>query len=301
MVTASMAISAIQHSVGITIFGILELLVFIGWAGLFIVLLGWLAVVTMSRSRSKRRSELSPTPPPDQAAIRTGLASMRSVDPHFDLQLLLDAARTATLLIFAATSTGEIEPISRLVTDSFWTVPFGQLISDTARSRRRENVQAARDHIAGRQIKRWNIPLDYQASVPEVAAISVGMEHAISIRISFSQLQGLVRPGAGKLAEASAAGNVQTAMTAVARSVATQMNDSGRQEASWISSAGHYDLQFVRPASARTDPAAALADRTCSKCGAAYRSELATSCSYCATTRPMPWGEWRLATGMPVR
>jgi hypothetical protein len=295
------AVAATHHSVGLTIFGIVELLVIIGWVALFAILLGSLAVMTIGRSRSRRRSELSPPVPPDQAAIRAALASLRSVDPLFDQQLLLDAARTATMLIFAASSTGAIEPISRLVTESFWTMPFGRILSDTARDRRRENLQAAKDHAAGRQIRRWNIPLDYQGSVPEVVAVSVDGEQAISVRISISQLAGLVRPAAGTLAMASAAGSFQSAMVAVGKSVATQANTPHVQEASWLSSAGHFELQFVRPGSARTDPAAALADRTCIRCGAAYRSEMATSCSYCSTARPMPWGDWRLAKGMPVR
>ena len=295
------AIAARHEGVGLTIFGIIELLIFIGWVTLLAVMIGMFVLLTVSRNRSRRRAELHPASPPDAAAIRAGLASLRSVDPHFDLQLLLDAARTATMLIFAANTTGEIEPISRLVTETFWTMPYGRLTSETARSKRRENVQAAKDQAAGRQIKRLNVPLDFQASVPEVAAISLNGAHAISIRISFSQLQGLVRPGAGTLAEAGAARNLQTAMTSFGKSVANQLNSPHAQEASWLSSSGHLDLQFVRPAGTTTDPAAALADRTCTKCGAAYLSEMATSCSYCATARPMPWGEWRLAKGMPVR
>jgi hypothetical protein len=300
MVTGQLLASA-QHSTGLTIFGIVELVIFGSWAALFAIGLCFLPVMIISRNRSRRRSELSPAPQPDPAAIRASLAELRRVDPHFDPQLLLDAARTATMLIFAATTTGEIEPISRLVSESFWTMPWGRIIKDTARDRRRENEQAALDHEAGRQIRRWNMPLDYQASVPEIAAVSVGSEHAISVRISFSQLQGLVRPGAQSLAEATAATNVGSAMTALARSVASQANTPHAQEASWVSSAGHYDLEFVRPPGARTDPAAALADRTCVRCGATYRSEMATSCSYCSTARPMPWGDWRLARGMPVR
>jgi hypothetical protein len=49
-----------------------------------------------------------------------------------------------------------------------------------------------------------------------------------------------------------------------------------------------------------TDPDAAVASRTCTTCGATYRSELATTCANCKASRPLPWGEWRLADLTPV-
>ena len=61
-----------------------------------------------------------------------------------------------------------------------------------------------------------------------------------------------------------------------------------------MSWAGRYDLDFARQAGARTDPAAALASRTCAACGAAYRSDLAAHCAHCRAERPLAWGEWRL-------
>ena len=69
---------------------------------------------------------------------------------------------------------------------------------------------------------------------------------------------------------------------------------------SWVSWAGHYDLVFVRPDTALTDPGAAVATRTCTRCGAAYRSELDTDCGHCQAQRPLAWGEWRLAELTPV-
>jgi hypothetical protein len=66
-------------------------------------------------------------------------------------------------------------------------------------------------------------------------------------------------------------------------------------DSAWLSWAGQYDLAFTRPAGSRTDPGGALASRTCTACGRAYRSELATACEYCKAERPTPWGQWRLA------
>jgi hypothetical protein len=43
-----------------------------------------------------------------------------------------------------------------------------------------------------------------------------------------------------------------------------------------------------------------VASRTCTTCGATYRSELATTCANCKASRPLPWGEWRLADLTPV-
>jgi hypothetical protein len=73
-----------------------------------------------------------------------------------------------------------------------------------------------------------------------------------------------------------------------------QLNNSaaGLSRLSW---AGKYDLVFTRPPGARTDPGAAIANRTCSNCGATYRSELATTCAHCHTERPLAWDTWRLA------
>jgi hypothetical protein len=50
----------------------------------------------------------------------------------------------------------------------------------------------------------------------------------------------------------------------------------------------------------KADPAAALADRTCTTCGATDRSELATACEHCGAARPVPWGQWQLASADPA-
>jgi hypothetical protein len=69
---------------------------------------------------------------------------------------------------------------------------------------------------------------------------------------------------------------------------------------SWLSWEGRYDLAFIRPGGVRTTADAALASRTCTTCGATYRSELATACANCKAPLPLPWGEWRLADLTPV-
>ena len=116
----------------------------------------------------------------------------------------------------------------------------------------------------------------------------------------FDQLAALVRPGAEGLAAGAAASSFGSAMLSLGQTVMEQGNGQRTTGVSWLGADGSYDLDFVRPSSARTDPSAALADRTCTKCGAAYRSELATACAYCGTERALPWGEWRLAEAAPV-
>ena len=202
--------------------------------------------------------------------------------------------------MFAATSTGNSAPIGRLVTESFWQTPFGRLTRMTARDRRRENEQQALDQARGRNRSRWNIPVDYQPSVPELVAVQIGGQHKVSVRVSFDQLQAVMRPGAGALAEGAAATNFASAMVSIGKAVGASISQAGTSEVSWLGSGGRYDLVFVRPADARTDASAALADRTCTGCGAPYRSELATACAHCGAERPLPWGRWRLAEATPV-
>jgi hypothetical protein len=76
--------------------------------------------------------------------------------------------------------------------------------------------------------------------------------------------------------------------------------DGATSGVSWVSWAGRYELDFVRPADSRTAPGAALAGRTCSVCGAAYRSEFATACDHCRSPRPVAWGNWMLTKIMLV-
>jgi hypothetical protein len=89
-------------------------------------------------------------------------------------------------------------------------------------------------------------------------------------------------------------------MIPIGKSVGASTNNPRANEVSWLGAGGRYDLIFVRPGDARTDSSAALADRTCTTCGATYRSELATGCAHCSADRPLPWGRWRLAVATPV-
>jgi len=303
---------AAQRTAGQTALGIFLLIIFLSWVLLFVVLLAYVAVAITSRGRVQRAREAArqaaarrsatrraTTPPARVSAIPTQLAALRRADPHFDEQLLLDAALTATMLVFAATSTGDAAPISRLVTESFWQTPFGRLTGMTARDRRREDGQSALDQARGRKVSRWNIPLDYQPSVPELVSVEIAAEHRVTVRVSFNQLQAVVRPGAANLAAGAAATNFVAAMASIGKAAAADKNKEA-QDVSWLAAGGRYDLLFIRPADARTDSTAALADRTCTTCGATYRSELAVACAHCGAERPLPWGRWRLADAAPV-
>jgi hypothetical protein len=305
MVTPVLAVASGTARTGASsALAIVEAVVIVSWIVFFAVLLIFGAIVYTSRSASRRRSLRRRA---NVTAVRragrepAGLGQLRRADPHFDEQLLLDAALTATMLVFAATSTGDITPISRLVTDAFWETPFGSLLRTMARDQRRENAQQAKDAARGRASKRWNIPLDYHPSVPELAAVDLGAQQQVSVRVSFHQLQAIVRAGAAEFAAGAAAPNFALALASVGKGVAAEANDRRARQVSWVAAGGRYDLTFVRPAGGQTDPSAALADRTCKTCGATYRSELAISCAHCQALRSLPWGDWRLAAALPVR
>jgi hypothetical protein len=289
---------------GIPALGYVLLVIILSWALLFAVLLAYAAVLFTARGNGQRRRQASRgAAMPRRASQPAGLDALRRADPGFDEQLLLDAAQTATMLVFAATSTGDEAPISRLVTESFWQTPFGVLTRTTARDRRRENEQAAKDAAQGQRSRRWTVPLDYQASVPELVAVRLGARQQVTVRVWFDQLQAILRPGAGDFAAGAAATSFAAAMVSVGKAVAADRNSRRAGQAngvSWLAAGGRYDLTFVRPADARTDPSAALADRTCTNCGATYMSELATACEHCSTPRPLPWGQWWLTEAIPV-
>jgi hypothetical protein len=285
---------------------IVVLVIFLAWVLMLVLIIGVAAIVVTSRGRVQRRRAPAPrlrtsgrTPRPSAASA--ALATLHGADPQFDEQLLLDAALTATMLVFAATSTGDAAPISRLVTDSFWETPFGRLTSTTVRDRRREAAEQALDRASGRTLDKWRIPLDYQPSVPQLVTVEVGrVVQRVLVRVSFDQLQAVVQPGAADYAAGAAATNFASAMISIGKSVGTNANTPHRREVTWLGSGGDYDLVFVRPAGTRTDPSTALADRTCVTCGATYRSELAVACAHCGAERALPWGHWRLADAVPV-
>ncbi len=310
---------------GLTVLRIVLAVIFLAWVVMLVLIIGVAAIVVTNRGRIQRRRALAARLAPARGGSGQGatgqratgqratgrltrasanpadLAALRNSDPQFDEQLLLDAALTATLLVFAATSTGDSAAISRLVTDSFWETPFGRLTRTTVRDRRREGTQQALDNASGRKLTKWHIPLDYQPSVPELVSVQTGRgTQKVSVRVSFDQLQAVVQPGAADYAAGAAATNFASAMISISKSVGTTANTPHHNEVSWLGSGGRYDLLFVRPAGTRTDPSAALADRTCVTCGATYRSELAVACAHCGAERALPWGRWRLADAAPV-
>ena len=289
---------------GSVVGGIIELVIFGAWGLLFAVLLIFGGFLFAARRRvARQRAARRAAPVVRMRTVPPGLTALREADPRFDEQLLLDAARTSTLLVFAATTTGDVAPLGRLVTEGFWQTPFGRITAMTARDRRREAKQSAQDAAARshRTRQRWNVPLDYQPSVPELVAVRLGRDQQVTVRASFAQLQGVVRPGAEDMAAAATATSFGVAIARAGRSAMTQSSASHVSGVSWMSAGGRYDLTFVRPTGARTDPEAALADRTCQTCGATYRSELAIGCAHCRAPRALPWGTWRLASAVPVQ
>jgi hypothetical protein len=219
------------------------------------------------------------------------LAEMRRADPHFDEQLLRDAAQMACLIIFAAMTTGDEQAIRRLATPPFWSTVFGRYLKTLAHDARVRRAQSGSDGQAARERR---LPLDYQASAPELIDLAPGSPQRARVRVSFSQLMAMIAPGA----QSQAAMATATSLSSLAGSFGQVMGprmDGEPAGLDWLSWDGQYDLAFTRPAGSRTDPSAALASRTCAACGRAYRSELATACEYCKAERPTLWGQWRLA------
>jgi hypothetical protein len=298
---SEMASSAVH-----TAFSIAVLVVILSWAVLFAVMLVFYAAVVIARKGrgpSAPRRAAAPRAVvargPDAGRPPAGLDSLRLADRHFDEQLLLDAAQTATLLMFAATATGDEAPISRVVTESFWQTTQGRLLQTTARDRRTSNEYAA-GNPRGSKARQQNVPVDYQACAAELTAVRLGREQEVRVRVAFGELAAIVRPGAGAFAASASATSLRSGFASMGRAVAAQASDQKQQNVSWVGADGHYDLTFIRPGGAQTDPSAALADRTCVTCGATYRSELATACQHCGAARAMPWGQWRLASAVPA-
>ena len=105
---------------GLTALGIVELVVIASWGLMFAVLLALVAVTITLRGRGQRRraaaagsatgrpasAQPAAAQPARAAAHPAELATLRRADPDFDEQLLLDAALTATLLMFPAPGGG---------------------------------------------------------------------------------------------------------------------------------------------------------------------------------------------------
>ena len=272
-------------------FGVLALVVIAGWALLFAVLFGLLISVTVLRGRRQRREQVTPGPAvradPNLPAV---LAQARQADPYFDQQLLLDASQLICLVMFAAISTGDEEAIRHLAATSFWSTFFGRYTRNAARSARLQRAQEQGRRAGSRRQAR--LPVDYQALAPELISLDLRHQRAC-VRVSFSQLRAVVAPGAASQTAMASATSLSSLAVSFGGTMSQQRNSVAGL--SWLSWAGKYDLVFTRPPGARTDPRAAIANRTCSGCGATYRSELATACAHCGTERPVAWGTWRLA------
>ena len=305
--------SGIASSAAGTALSIAALVVFLSWVLLFVLLLALYAAVILARKRRRpaltpggarlgegqARGLLTPVRGLGQGVPPAGLDELRQADPGFDEQLLLDAAQTATLLIFVASATGDEKPISRVVTESYWRTPLARIMQTTARDRRASDDFGARNPRASRA-RQQNVAVDYQSSAPELIAVRLGSAQEVCVRVAFGQLAAIVRPGAAAFAAGAAATSLTSGFASIGRSVLAQSAEDKQPTVSWVGTEGHYDLTFVRPAGALTDPAAALADRTCPTCGVTYRSELATACEHCGATRPRPWGQWLLASAVPA-
>jgi hypothetical protein len=259
-----------------------------------------LIAVTVLRGRRQRQGQDGGAPTataaPADPLLPARLAELRSADPRFDEQLLLDVAQAACLLMFAAQSTGDEQALRRLTAPSFWSTFLGRYIALTAR-----DARLARDMSTGRGVqsrRHARFPVDYQATAPELVQVELGAWQRAQVRVSFSQLRAILAPGARGQTAAATATSLGSMASALGAGMNSQINSSGTRtsELSWMSWAGRYHLDFTRPAGARTDPAAALASRTCAACGAAYRSDLATQCAHCRAERPLAWGEWRLTS-----
>jgi hypothetical protein len=194
-------------------------------------------------------------------------------------------------MLFAAMSTGDEEAIRRLAAPSFWSTFFGRYTRSAARSARLQRAQEQGRRDGSRRHAR--LPVDYQALAPELISLDLRQQRA-SIRVSFSQLRAVVAPGAQRQTAAASASSLGSLAASFGGAVGEQLNNS-LPGLSWLSWAGKYDLALVRPPGTRTDPRAAIASRTCPRCGATYRSELAVSCAHCHADRPAAWDAWRLA------
>ncbi len=287
MVLAAGAGNAARSAVGV-----LVLVVIAGWALMFAVLFGMLIYLTVLRGRRQSRKRMEPAPAfsadPNLPAV---LAQARQADPYFDEQLLLDASQLICLVMFAAMSTGDEEVIRYLAAQSFWSTSFGRYTRSSARSARLQRIQEQGSRAGSRRQAR--LPVDYQALAPELISLDLRQQRAC-IRVSFSQLRAVVAPGAPGQTAMTSATSLPSLAVSFGGAMSERMSNSS-PGLSWLSWTGKYDLVFTRPPGTRTDPRAAIANRTCSSCGATYRSELATTCAHCHTERPVAWDTWRLA------
>jgi hypothetical protein len=291
MVTGMVAADAAGSAAG-SVLGVVILIVIAGWALMFAVMFGMLIYLTVLRGRRLRRKRVEPGPAvPADSNLPAILAQARQADAYFDEQLLLDSSQLICLILFAAVSTGDDEAVRQLADPSFWSTFFGRYTRNAARSARLQRVQEQGRRDGSRRQAR--LPVDYQALAPELISLDLREQRAC-IRVSFSQLRAVVAPGAQRQTAMASATSLSSLAASFGGAVSEQVSNSVAG-LSWLSWAGKYDLVFTRPPGVRTDPRAAIANRTCPGCGSAYRSELATACEHCHAGRPAALDTWRLA------
>jgi hypothetical protein len=283
MVTASGAVTALR---------VIGAIVVASWVVLFAGLICMLVLVTVLRGRRQRQRGGATQATPADPRLPAQLAEVRAGDPHFDEQLLLGAAQMVCLVMFAAMSTGDDRAIRRLTEPSFWSTFFGRYLLSTTREARLQRKTA--DSFARGSRQQARLPVDYQASAPQLIGLEPGPRQRAAVRVSFSQLRAVLGADAQGQAAMASADSLTSLATSFSGAMRGRMD--GIAELSWVSWAGQYDLGFSRPAGARTEQGTALASRACAACGATYRSELAIECAHCRAERPVPWGQWRLAS-----
>jgi hypothetical protein len=84
---------------------------------------------------------------------------MRRADPHFDEQLLRDAAQMACLIIFAAMASGDEQAIRRLATPPFWSTVFGRYVKTIAHDARVRRAQSGPGGQAARERRLPGVPV----------------------------------------------------------------------------------------------------------------------------------------------
>lgn len=232
MVSAGAAATA---GAAVTALRVIVVIVIAGWILLFAVLIGTLVLMVVLRGRRQREQQRRGAAPSATAdpGLPARLAEVRAGDPHFDEQLLLGAAQMVCLVLFAAMSTGDERAIRRLADSSFWSTFFGRYLQNAARGARlRRRTAEAR----GRASRQAQLPVDYQASAPELIGLEPGRKQRAVVRVSFSQLRAAVGAGAQGQAAGASAASLTSLATSLGGAMGERMN--GAAELSWVSWAG---------------------------------------------------------------
>src|ERR1700722_10318878 len=174
--------------------------------------------------------------------------------PIFILPMMLARLATSSRQSFRYGSTVDITAGD--AAPSFWSTFFGRYTRNAARSARLQRAQEQGRRAGSRRHAR--LPVDYQAIAPELISLDLRQQRAC-IRVSFSQLRAVVAPGAaGQTAAASASASSLSSLAMAFGGAFGEQMSNAVPGLSWLSWAGKYDLGFIRPPGARTDPRAAI-------------------------------------------